>query len=89
MQEFQPLADLHWQMLAPLFPSLTKRGKGKPHTPWRKVLNTVLFVHFTNSKWANVPVGAEWASRSAAHRWMLAWKQSGLFDQILGRIADF
>lgn len=83
MKDFQPLTDLQWQLLEPLFPLPQKRGRGKPHTPWRTVVNTVLYVHFTKSKWANTPAGPEWASKSAAHRWMDAWKKNGLLEQIL------
>ncbi len=83
MKHFHPLTDLQWQLLEPLFPSLEKRGRGKPHTPWRAVVNTVLYVHFTDSKWANTPIGPEWASKSSAHRWMIQWKKNGLFEQVL------
>lgn len=88
MKQFHPLTDLQWQLLEPLFPLPVKRGRGKPHTPWRNVVNTVLFVHFTNSKWANAPTGPEWASKSAAHRWMDIWKKNGLFEQILSSIGS-
>jgi transposase len=83
MKQFHPLTDLQWQVLEPLFPLPEKRGRGKPHTPWRNVVNTILFVHSTNSKWANAPTGLEWASKSAAHRWMDIWKKNGLLEQIL------
>lgn len=83
MKEFTPLSDLQWLLLEPHFPNPVKRGRGKPHTPWRNVVNTVLYIRLTNTKWASAPKGPEWASKSAAHRWMKEWEKSGLLNQIL------
>ncbi len=88
MKHFHPLTELQWQLLEPLLPSLEKRGRGKPHTPWRQVLNTVLYVHYTGSKWAHTPTGPEWASKSSAHRWMINWKKNGLFEQIIASMVN-
>lgn len=79
---FKPLSDVQWEQVEPLFDQ--KRGKGKPHTPWRAVVNAVLYIHFTGSKWAALPNRSpEFASKSAAHRWMQRWKENALLDRIL------
>lgn len=83
---FTGLQDLDWQLLEPLFPVLSKRGRGKPHTPWRKVVNTLLFMHLSKEKWASAPKGEQWASKSAAHRWLKIWEQNGFWTQLLAAI---
>ncbi|OGN65513.1 MAG: hypothetical protein A3E80_06410 [Chlamydiae bacterium RIFCSPHIGHO2_12_FULL_49_9] len=76
------LKDHEWQRIETLFPKPEKRGRGKPHTPWRSVVNTVLFVLKTDCKWSQVPKGPEWASKSAAHRYFKLWKETGLLDTV-------
>lgn len=85
---YQPLTDLQWQMLEPLFPKPIKRGRGKPHTPWRSVLNSILYVLCTKTKWEALPKGEEFASKSAAHRWYKAWTKDGFLDQILAKLQE-
>jgi transposase len=82
MDQDQLLTDLQWQRIETLFPKPEKRGRGKPHTPWRSVVNTVLFVTKTNCKWSQVPQGPEWASKSAAHRYFKLWKETGLLNTV-------
>ncbi len=83
MKEFAPLSDLQWEKLAPLFPAPIKRSRGKPHSSWRAVVNSILFVLLTKAKWGSWPKTADFASKSAAHRWYLYWDKSGFLNQIL------
>ncbi len=84
----QFLTDLQWQVLEPLFPTPLKRGRGKPHTAWRKVLNSILYVLCTKSKWEALPKEEAFASKSAAHRWFKIWKKSGFLDQVLSKLQE-
>ena len=86
MNEFKPLSDTQWFAIESLFPAPIKRGRGKPHSPWRSVVNTVLYIYVTGSKWASVPKGSEWASKSASHRWMKEWEKTGLLSQIISTL---
>lgn len=88
-QNFQPLTDLQWQLLEPLFPKPLKRGRGKPHASWRALLNSILFVLLTKSKWCALPKNSEFASKSASHRWFFRWEKSGLLKQILEALQSF
>ncbi len=88
MKPFEPLTDLQWQIIEPLFPAPLKRGRGKPHTPWRTVLNSILFVLLTGAKWGALPQSPEFASKSASHRWFIAWKENGFLDQILATLKE-
>lgn len=85
----QNLTDLQWQVLEPLFPNPVKRGRGKPHTPWRKVMNSILYVVSTKSKWEALPKEEQFASKSAAHRWFKIWKNNGFLDEVLSKLQEF
>lgn len=81
--QFEKLSDAQWEALKELFPHPPKRSRGKPHTPWRYVLNSILYVLFRKAKWGDWPQELEYASKSAAHRWFLIWDKSGLMQQTL------
>lgn len=78
------LTDAQWLIVAPLLPAdPEQRGKGHPHTPWRLVCNTILWVLITGSRWCDVPKGEQWGSRSVAHRWLGRWVEEGVLDRVL------
>lgn len=81
-----PLSDFQWAELEPLFPQLSKRTRGKPHTPWRTVINSILLVLFTKTKWGSIPKDAQFATKSAAHRWFVLWEKNGFLNQILEKL---
>ena len=83
MSSYQPLTDSQWESLKSMFPEPVKRGRGKPHTPWRAVVNSILFVLMTGAKWATLPKLPEFASKSASHRWFVLWDKDGTLDKIL------
>ncbi len=75
---FEGLSDLEWHLFADVFPPAPlKRGRGMPHTPFRKVVNTLLYVLITGCRWCDLPRGPQWASKSAAHRWLQRWQADG------------
>jgi len=83
---YQPLTNEQWALLEPLFPKPAKRGRGKPHAPWRNVVNSILYVLDVGSKWHLLPKQGEnpqFVAKSIAHRWFLLWEGSGLLSQIL------
>jgi transposase len=83
MARFNGLTDNQWRLIEGFFKEPAKREKGKPHTPWRAVVNTILWVLITGSRWCDVPIGEQWASRSASHRWLGCWKENGRLEQLL------
>lgn len=85
---YEKLTDLQWQALESLFPKIEKRGRGKPHTPWRSVLNSILFVLRTKTKWEALPKEEGFASKSASHRWFKIWKKNGFLHQILHKLEE-
>jgi len=85
MSAYEPLTDLQWQLLEPLFPHPVKRTRGKPHTPWRSVVNSVFYILFTGMKWGSLPVAPEFATKSAAHRWFVIWEKNGFLQELLNK----
>ena len=85
---FEALTDTQWALLEPLFNPTAKRGRGKPHAPWRTVLNSVLFVLLTGAKWAGLPESDQFASKSASHRWFVEWDKNGFLTQILNVLRE-
>lgn len=83
MHTYEPLTELQWQLFEPLFPKIIKRTRGKPHTPWRQVLNSILFVLLTKAKWGSLPTTPDFASKSSAHRWFAVWEKTGLLQEIV------
>ena len=75
---FEGLSDLEWPLFAAMFPpESTPRGRGMPPTSFRKVVNTLLDILITGCRWCDLPRGAQWASKSAAHRWLRRWQADG------------
>ena len=86
---FEGLEDAQWNLLESFFPkNPSKRLKGKPHTPWRNVCNSLLWILITGSRWCDLPKGAHWGSRSATHRWLGEWQENGTLDNLLTAIKD-
>lgn len=83
---FEQLTDMQWALLEGLFKEPEKRGRGKPHAPWRAVVNSVLHVYLTGCKWDAVPKLPGYASKSTSHRWFVRWKEIGLLDQIVALV---
>lgn len=83
MSNYQPLTDMQWQQLEPLFPNPVKRSRGKPHTAWRAVMNSIFYVLLTGEKWASLPKDVAFATKSAAHRWFVTWEKNGFLKELV------
>lgn len=82
-QEYKPLTDLQWQTMEHLFPQPAKRSRGKPHTPWRKVVNSILCVLLSKVKWSSIPNTPSFATKSASHRWFVLWDKNGFLTTLV------
>jgi transposase len=81
---FEGLTDVQWTLLEPLLPKdPLKKGKGKPHAPWRNICNSLFWILITGSRWCDLPQGPNWGSRSATHRWLGQWQEDGILDKLL------
>jgi transposase len=84
---FEGVSDLEWRLFEDVFPPAPqKRGRGMPHAPFRKVLNTLLYVLISGCRWCDVPRGPQWASKSATHRWLKRWQGDGTLATMQARI---
>jgi transposase len=84
---FEGLSDLEWNLFADIFPpEPPARGRGMPHTPFRKVVNTLLYVLMTGCRWCDLPHGAQWASKRAAHLWRQRWPVDSILAAMQARI---
>jgi transposase len=59
-----------------------------PHTPFRKVVNTLLYLLITGCRWCDTPRGPRWASKSAAHRWLQRWQADGTWAAMQARVLE-
>ena len=59
-----------------------------PHTPFRYVLNTLLYILITGCRWCDLPHGKQWASKSSAHRWLKRWQEDGTLALLQSRVLD-
>lgn len=81
---FEGLTDAQWRLLQPLLPKdPPERPKGKPHTPWRNVCNSLFWILITGSRWCDLPEGPIWGSKSATHRWLGEWQEDGTLNNLL------
>jgi transposase len=84
---FEGLSDLEWQLFADLFPpEPTTRRRGMPHTPFRQVVNTLLYSLISGCRWCDLRRGPPWASKSAGHRWLKRWQADGTLAARQGRL---
>ena len=67
-----------------LFPPEPKRGQ--PHAPFRKVINTILWVLISGARWADVPKEEGFGTRPTSHRWLGIWESDGTWANIKARL---
>lgn len=83
---FEGLSDLEWKLFEDIFPAQKKRNKGMPHSPFRNVLNSLIYILMTGCRWCDIPRGKIWASKSSTHRWLKRWQEDGTFEYLQARI---
>ena len=84
---FKGLSNLEWSLFEDIFPKpAEKRERGMPHSSFRYVLNTLLYILITGCRWCDVPKGEIWASKSSAHRWLKPWQLDGTLEALQARI---
>lgn len=81
------LSDEQWDILKPLIPKLKVRkdGKGRPWRDNREVLEGVLWVLKTGSRWRDLP--QDYPSYPTCFRRFQAWNESGVIDKILKKLS--
>ncbi|MDG0022837.1 transposase [Trinickia sp. Y13] len=86
MTPYSDMTDEQWRSIEPLFPEFNSRGRGRgrPLTDTRAVLNGVLWVIYSNAAWASLP--KRYPAYQTCHRRFKAWHDAGVFQQVLTRL---
>ena len=81
---FEGMSDGAWDIFKNLLPpEPLRRGRGMPHAPFRCVLNSILYILITGSRWCDLPNNPEvFASKSSSHRWLIRWQEDGTLAKI-------
>lgn len=81
---FEGMSDEVWAVFEGLLPPLpVKRGRGMPPAPFRCVINSILYILITGSRWCDIPKDPEvFASKSSSHRWLMRWQADGTLHKI-------
>lgn len=79
----EDLTDDQWAMLESIVPEPRRRddGRGRPWRDRREVLNGILYVLRTGSRWADLP--AQYPPYQTCHRRFLQWVRSGVMGTVL------
>jgi transposase len=78
-----------WEQIKPLTPpEPIKRGKGMPHTPWKKVFNSIAYILFTGCRWCDLPKSRHFAPKTTAHRWLVRWELDGTWDRMKRKVLE-
>jgi transposase len=84
---FEGLSAPAWQLVADIFPPAPPpRGRGRPHIPFRQVVNTLWDVRITGCRGCDLPCGPPWASTSAAQRGLQRWQAEGTLAAMPARL---
>jgi hypothetical protein len=57
-----------------------------PPTPFRQVLHTLRYSLITGGRGCDLPCGPQWASKSAAPRWLQRWQGDGTLAAMPARL---
>ena len=83
---FEGLSDAEWKLFKDLFPEKARKSRGMPAVHPRKILNSLLFILITGSRWCDLPRGEQWASKSSSHRRLKSWHLDGTLNELKSRI---
>ena len=70
--EFKGITDEEWALFEDILPPEHKT-RGMPHSSFRYIINTLLYVEITGCRWCDVPKGPQWGATS--HRWLKSGKK--------------
>ena len=89
MARFTGLTDMQWELLERLIPIRQYvRGRGHPPASPRYVLNSIYWILITGARWCDLPKGPQWGSRTASHRWMGIWQETGILEKLLTALQE-
>ena len=72
------LTDAQWELIAPLFPPPTRRGRHRADD--RRTLNGILWILRSGARWQDLP--REYGSDTTCHRRLQDWQKEGVWERI-------
>ena len=55
----------------------------KPRTNLKDVWNAILYILTHGCRWEDLPKDPRYAHRATAHRWLMFWQKTRVFDRVL------
>ena len=81
------ISDELWNMICNLLPEEKRNNTiGRPAVPFRKIMNSILYILRTGCQWKMLP--KEFGSGSTCHRRFQQWVQLGIFKKIWVRLLE-
>lgn len=82
------LTDEQWKVIESILPvdSVRADRRGRPWADRRKIFNGILWILRTGAPWKDLP--SRYGSYQTAHRRFQQWVHSGVFDEILLKLAQ-
>jgi len=79
------ISDELWNMICNLLPEEKRNNTiGRPAVPFRKIMNSILYILRTGCQWKMLP--KEFGSGSTCHRRFQQWVQLDIFKKIWVRL---
>jgi transposase len=89
MGKFTGLTDTQWELLERLIPVRQfVRGRGHPPANPRYVFNSICWILMTGARWCDLPKGPQWGSKTASHRWLGVWLETGVLEKLLTALQE-
>ena len=89
MGQFTGLTDTQWELLERLIPVRQfVRGRGHPPANPRYVFNSICWILMTGARWCDLPKGPQWGSKTASHRWLGVWLETGVLEKLLTALQE-
>jgi len=79
---FEGVSDEQWDAMKAYFPQRSENpGRGHPPTAPRRVVNSILYILITGSRWCDLPPQPQFAPRSTSHRWHVRWLKDATWSR--------
>ena len=85
--KFDGVNDKQWAWFEKILPVRERKvGRGRPPTPMRYIINSLLYILMTGCRWCDLPRGKPWSSKSVAHRALQKWSKEGTLEEIKAKV---
>jgi len=78
------LTDKQWAVIAPHLPK--QKHMGRPRFEDRKVMNGILYILRTGSRWADIPKTESYGNPVTCWRRLKEWEEAGYWNEIWKKV---